>query len=67
MATIRTMTGGQREVVGQLVKEAYGQGLYTYAYYLELCLKVNEAPDGVRLDINPEAEATRERYRSRRE
>lgn len=38
------MSSQQREQVKQAISEAYSEQNYTFAYYLELCLRVNEAP-----------------------
>lgn len=38
------MDGPMRELVKQEITKAYAEQEFTYAYYLELCLKVNEAP-----------------------
>lgn len=38
------MDGPMRELVKAEIVTAYAEQQFTYAYYLELCLKTNEAP-----------------------
>lgn len=38
------MDGPMRELVKQEIAKSYEEQQFTYAYYLELCLKTNEAP-----------------------
>lgn len=40
----KQMTDEQRKIVKSQILEAYDDGQNTYAAYLELCLKTNEAP-----------------------
>ncbi len=38
------MNDNERRIVKSQIADAYDKGLMTHAYYLELCLKVNELP-----------------------
>lgn len=38
------MSESMRAAVKEAIREAYRKNMYQYAYYLELCLRTNEAP-----------------------